>query len=104
MGVLAVIGLYGVSSYSVSRRVHEIGLRIALGATRGSVFTVIYRQSALICSGLAIGLVVAFLAPCGVEAWWCECFRTLDWSTAGLDMRLKFRDPRCGDCTGTADA
>jgi predicted permease len=58
---LAVIGLYGVVSYAVGRRVHEIGLRIALGASRASVFGMIYRQSAvIIASGLGIGLAVAF--------------------------------------------
>jgi putative ABC transport system permease protein len=57
---LAVIGLYGVVSYAVSRRVHEIGLRMALGASRGSVFRMIYRQSMIIVgAGLGVGLVLA---------------------------------------------
>jgi macrolide transport system ATP-binding/permease protein len=60
---LAVIGLYGVVSYAVSVRVHEIGLRMALGASRGGVFRMIYRQSLLmIAAGLGIGLAVALLA------------------------------------------
>jgi predicted permease len=60
---LAVIGLYGVVSYAVSRRVHEIGLRMALGASRGAVFRMIYRQSiVIIAAGLGSGLVLALLA------------------------------------------
>jgi ABC-type antimicrobial peptide transport system permease subunit len=60
--ILAIIGLYGVVSYAVSRRVHEIGLRMALGATRGSVFLMIYRQSSLLIAGaLAIGVVISLL-------------------------------------------
>ena len=59
---LAVIGLYGVISYTVGRRVHEIGLRMALGATRGTIFRMIYRQSILIVVvGLGTGLAVALL-------------------------------------------
>lgn len=59
---LAVIGLYGVISYAASRRVHEIGLRMALGASRGDVFRMIYRQSiVIVAAGLGIGLVLAFL-------------------------------------------
>ena len=59
---LAVIGLYGVVSYAVSRRIHEIGLRIALGASRSSVFRMIYRQSVVVIAiGLGFGLVLALL-------------------------------------------
>jgi predicted permease len=59
---LAVIGLYGVVSYAVSRRIHEIGLRMALGASRGTVFRMIYRQSMLIVAvGLGVGLTLALL-------------------------------------------
>jgi predicted permease len=56
---LAVIGLYGVISYAVSQRVHEIGLRMALGASRSAVFKMIYRQSMRI---VAVGLMAALLA------------------------------------------
>jgi predicted permease len=59
---LAVIGLYGVVSYAVGRRIHEIGLRMALGASRGSVFRMIYRQSVVIIAiGLGFGLAIALL-------------------------------------------
>ncbi|HTW78979.1 MAG TPA: ABC transporter permease [Terracidiphilus sp.] len=59
---LAVIGLYGVVSYAVSCRVREIGLRVALGASRSSVFRMIYRQSIIIIAcGLGGGLALALL-------------------------------------------
>ena len=59
---LAVIGLYGVVSYAVGRRIHEIGLRMALGASRASVFRMIYRQSVVIVAmGLGFGLALALL-------------------------------------------
>ena len=65
---LAVIGLYGVVSYAVGRRIHEIGLRMALGASRGSVFRMIYRQSVVIIAiGLGFGLAIALLVARAVR-------------------------------------
>jgi macrolide transport system ATP-binding/permease protein len=60
--LLATIGLYGVTAYSVERRAPEIGIRMALGAERGGVVAMVMRgaliQTAL---GLAIGIPVALL-------------------------------------------
>jgi predicted permease len=55
--VLGVVGLYGVIAYSVSQRTREIGVRMALGARRSSVYALIMRQAGwLTVAGLAIGL------------------------------------------------
>jgi predicted permease len=63
---LVFVGLYGVLSQLVSYRRHEIGVRIALGATRRSVAQLILRQgSSLIGSGLVAGLLLAF----GMSRW-----------------------------------
>ena len=58
---LAAVGIYGVMSYGVSRRTHEIGIRIALGATPGAVLGSIVRQGlSLAIVGASVGLVAAF--------------------------------------------
>ena len=61
--VIATVGLYGVVSYMVTRRRSEIGVRMALGADRRSVITMMLRESsALLLAGVAAGVVIAVLA------------------------------------------
>src|SRR6185503_14737522 len=61
--VLAVVGLYGVVAYSVAQRRREIGVRVALGATRRQVVGAIVGQGAwLALRGIAIGLLIALFA------------------------------------------
>lgn len=61
--ILAVVGLYGLVAYSVSRRTREIGIRMAIGADARKVVWMVLRQGRQLgATGVAVGLVVSFFA------------------------------------------
>jgi ABC-type antimicrobial peptide transport system permease subunit len=58
---LALVGLYGLIAYSVSRRTHEIGIRMAIGATKREVLRMVIRQGlTLSLTGIVAGSLAAF--------------------------------------------
>jgi putative ABC transport system permease protein len=66
--ILASIGIYGVTSYSVSQRAHEIGVRMALGAQIKDIITLVIRRGLILSSiGLGIGLVMALALARWIE-------------------------------------
>jgi putative ABC transport system permease protein len=59
---LAAVGIYGVLSYLVARRTHEIGIRLAVGADRSQVLALVLKQGLTLAgSGIVVGMIAAFL-------------------------------------------
>jgi putative ABC transport system permease protein len=68
--LLASVGIYGMISYSISQRVQEIGVRMALGATKGNVLRLFIGQELkLVLSGIAVGTLGAFLLARTLSSW-----------------------------------
>jgi predicted permease len=77
--LLGVVGLYGVIAYSVAQRTREIGVRMAMGAQRGSVYRLIMQEAgALVFIGIAVGLICAVAAA--------TLLRTLLFSVKSWDL------------------
>ena len=88
--LLGTVGLYGVISYSVGQRTREIGVRMALGAQRTSVYRLILREACWLAAfGIVGGILCSFVAtrlsaPCSLalahempvrQSRWCACSR-----------------------------
>ena len=67
--LLAVVGVYGLLSYTVARRTSEIGVRMALGADRGTIARLVLGEGGvLVMLGVALGLLVSLLATRALQA------------------------------------
>ncbi len=68
--LMACLGLYGVISYTIGRRTNEIGIRMALGATRPDVFRMVFAESAsLVFAGLVVGLSLSLATSRVLMSW-----------------------------------
>jgi ABC-type antimicrobial peptide transport system permease subunit len=66
--ILAVVGVYGVISYTAAQRTHEIGVRMALGADRRDILKMVLRQGVILVGiGVAVGVGVTLLLTRGIS-------------------------------------
>lgn len=67
--VLTAFGLYGVTSYTVAQRTHEIGIRLAIGADRGGIIALIMREAGWVLAlGLSGGVLLTLAAGTAADA------------------------------------
>ncbi len=87
--ILAMVGIYGVISYSVSQRTPEIGIRMALGATRSGILRmVVGRAMLLIAAGIAVGGAGAFALSRYLKSLLFEVKPGDPWTYAGIAILL----------------
>ncbi|HEX9760113.1 MAG TPA: FtsX-like permease family protein, partial [Candidatus Acidoferrales bacterium] len=87
--LLAVMGIYGVVSYSVQQRTREIGVRVALGAQRGDVLSLVLRQGALLAGiGMAIGLGIGVAVNVLLASNFPELLALKPWLLGGISLLL----------------
>jgi ABC-type antimicrobial peptide transport system permease subunit len=87
--VLAAVGVYGVIAYSAAQRTREIGVRVALGATRRQVLWLVLRQGlGILAAGLAGGMLVAVWVARGLANLLHEVQPTDPWSLAAVSALL----------------
>jgi putative ABC transport system permease protein len=74
--LLAILGIYGVVSYTVTQRIQEIGIRVALGAQRTDVLRLVLVEGVVLaCIGAAIGFAGALVATTLIQSWLFEIGR-----------------------------
>ncbi len=87
--ILATVGIYGVIAYSVSQRIPEIGIRMALGASRGGILKmVIGRSMLLVAAGIAAGAAGAYVLSKYLKSLLFEVKPGDPWTYAGIAILL----------------
>jgi ABC-type antimicrobial peptide transport system permease subunit len=110
--LLGVVGLYGVIAYGVSRRTREIGVRMALGAERGTVYRLVLREAGrLVVMGVAIGMAASVGTAMlmrkllfGVQAWDATTLTAVAVLLAGFSLLASFLPARRAASVNPADA
>ena len=86
---LAAVGIYGVIAYSVTRRTHEIGVRMALGAQRSDILKLVVRQGmTLVLIGITLGLITSFAVTRVMQKMLFEVSPSDPTTFAGISMLL----------------